>query len=43
MQPGLAHSKGLCDGLMQFAELDYSMIREETQEEIEEMEKKANG
>jgi hypothetical protein len=36
-----AQAKGLCDGLMQFVLLDYDAVREETDEEIAEMEKKA--
>lgn len=41
LQPRAAHRKGLCDGLMQFVLLDYDHVREETDEEIAEMEKKA--
>ena len=38
-QPRAAHRKGLCDGLMQFVLLDYEAVREETDEELAEMEK----
>lgn len=40
-QPKAAHLLGLCEGLMQFAVLDYSAVREETEDEIAEMEKNA--
>ena len=39
LQGRAAHRKGLCDGFMQIAELDYAAVREETDEEIEAMEK----
>ena len=39
LQSQAAHRKGLCDGLMQFVLLDYAAVREETEEEIAEMEK----
>ncbi len=40
LQPTLAHRKGQCDGLMQMILADYDSVREETDEELAEMEKK---
>lgn len=34
-----AQAKGRCDGLMEFVQLDYAHVREETDEELEAMEK----
>ncbi len=36
-----AHQQGLCEGLMNFADIKYDAIREETDEEIKELESKA--
>jgi hypothetical protein len=33
---------GLCEGIMEFAELSYGNVREETDDEIKELEKNAN-
>jgi hypothetical protein len=38
-QARAANLLGLCEGLMNFADLTYDAVREETQEEIDEMEK----
>lgn len=40
-QAQAAHRKGLCDGYLLLTELEYDDVREETPEEIAEMEKKA--
>ncbi len=39
-QPRQAHQQGRCDGLMSVVTLDYADVREETDDEIKEMESK---